>query len=62
MAVPTTTRRHRWRVLSSSASFWSGAFLVVMWVFFAIVGDVVTPYDPLGAPTDVLNRFQPPSS
>ena len=62
MAIPSTTRSHRWSVLLRSASFWIGAFLVLMWVFFAIVGDVVTPYDPLGSPTDVLNRFQPPSA
>lgn len=62
MAIPSTTRRHRWRVLTKSASFWIGAFLILMWVFFAIVGDIVTPYDPLGSPADVLNRFQPPSA
>jgi peptide/nickel transport system permease protein len=32
-----------------------------MWVFFAIFGDLVAPYNPLGTPTDVLNRLQPPS-
>ena len=33
-----------------------------MWVVFAIFGDFVTPYNPLGSPTDVLNRLQPPSA
>lgn len=33
-----------------------------MWVFFAIFGDVVTSYDPLGTPTDVLNRLEPPTA
>ncbi len=33
-----------------------------MWIFFAIVGDLVTPYDPLGSPDDVLNRLQSPSA
>jgi uncharacterized protein len=33
-----------------------------MWVVFAIFGDFVTPYDPLGTPQDILNRLQPPSS
>ena len=33
-----------------------------MWVFFAIFGDLVTPFNPLGTPTDVLNRLQPPSA
>lgn len=31
-----------------------------MWVVFAIFGDFVTPFDPLG--TDVIDRLQPPSS
>jgi peptide/nickel transport system permease protein len=49
-------------VLRRSPTFWVGAFLVLMWVVFAIFGDFVTPYEPLGTPQDVLNRLQPPSS
>lgn len=33
-----------------------------MWIVFAIFGDFVTPYDPLGTPQDILNRLQPPST
>jgi peptide/nickel transport system permease protein len=62
MATPTATRSQRWQVLRRSGTFWVGAFLTVMWVFFAIFGDVVTPYDPLGTPQDLLNRLQPPSA
>ncbi|HUF15201.1 MAG TPA: ABC transporter permease [Acidimicrobiia bacterium] len=62
MATPTATRSQRWQVLRRSGTFWVGAFLTVMWVFFAISGDVVTPYDPLGTPQDLLNRLQPPSA
>ncbi|HSM44548.1 MAG TPA: ABC transporter permease, partial [Acidimicrobiia bacterium] len=37
-------------------------FLVTMWVFFAIFGDIVSPYDPLGTPQDILNRLEQPSA
>lgn len=62
MAVPTASRSQRWKVLRRSPTFWVGGFLVSMWVVFAIFGDFVTPYDPLGSPQDILNRLQPPSS
>lgn len=62
MVVPTASRSHRWRVLRRSPTFWVGGFLVLMWIVFAIFGDFVTPYDPLGTPQDILNRLQPPSS
>ena len=58
----TASRSQRWRVLRRSATFWVGAAIILVWVFFAIFGDVVTPYNPLGTPTDVLNRLQPPSA
>lgn len=62
MAVATASRSQRWKVLRRSPTFWVGGFLVLMWVVFAIFGDFVTPYDPLGTPQDILNRLQPPSS
>lgn len=62
MAASVERRTHQWRILRRSVSFWIGAGIVLMWVIFAIFGDFVTPYDPLGTPTDVLNRLQPPSS
>lgn len=62
MAVPVASRSQRWKVLRRSTTFWIGAFLVTMWVVFAIFGDFVTPYEPIGSPTDVINRLQPPSS
>lgn len=62
MAIPTASRSHRWRVLRGSPTFWVGGFLVLMWIVFAIFGDFVTPYDPLGTPQDILNRLEPPSS
>lgn len=62
MAVATASRSQRWKVLRRSPTFWVGGFLALMWVVFAIFGDFVTPYDPLGTPQDILNRLQPPSS
>jgi len=59
---PGASRTQRWRVLRRSATFWVGASIILMWIFFAIFGDVVTPYNPLGTPNDVLNRLQPPSA
>lgn len=61
MAVETG-RSRRWKVVRRSTTFWIGAGLVTMWVIFAIFGDFVTGYDPLGSPQDVLNRLQPPTA
>lgn len=62
MSVPTASRSQRWRVLRRSASFWIGATIVGAWVIFAFTGDFVTGFDPLGSPTDILNRLEPPSA
>ena len=62
MSAQTATRSQRWKVLRRSATFWVGGSIVAMWVVFAIFGDFVTPYDPLGRPEDILNRLQPPSA
>jgi peptide/nickel transport system permease protein len=56
------TRSDKWMVLRRAPTFWVGGFIVTMWVVFAIFGDFVTPYHPLGTPQDILNRLQPPSS
>lgn len=62
MTVQRSTRAQRWKLLRRSAGFWVGGGIVLMWIVFAIFGDFVTPYEPLGSPQDVLNRLQPPSS
>lgn len=62
MSIPATTRSQRWSVLRRSPTFWVGASITVMWIVFAVFGDFVTSYDPLGSPTDILNRLQPPSA
>lgn len=61
MSLSVASARHRWKLLSRSPGFWIGTFLVLMWTVFAIFGDFITPYDPLGTPQDILNRLQPPS-
>ena len=58
----TASRSQRWRVLRRSATFWVGTTIILVWIFFAIFGVVVTSYNPLGTPTDVLNRLEPPSA
>ena len=60
--VATASRSQRWRVLHRSLTFWVGVGIVLMWIVFAIFGDFVTPYEPLGTPQDILNRLQPPSA
>lgn len=62
MALQTASKSQRWRVLRGSLTFWVGAFITTMWVIFAIFGDFVTPYEPLGTPQDILNRLEPPSA
>lgn len=62
MALQTASKSQRWRVLRGSLTFWVGAFITAMWVMFAIFGDFVTPYEPLGTPQDILNRLEPPSA
>jgi peptide/nickel transport system permease protein len=62
MSVPLATGAQRWKILRRSVAFWIGAAILTMWIVFAIFGDFVTGYDPLGTPTDVLNRLEPPSS
>lgn len=62
MTAPGTTRSQRWKVLRRMPTFWVGAGIILMWVVFAIFGDFVTPYDPLGSPQDILRRLEPPSA
>jgi peptide/nickel transport system permease protein len=62
MTVPTATRSQQWQVLRRSATFWVGGGITLMWIFFALFGDFVTPFDPQGAPQDVLNRLDAPST
>lgn len=62
MTMPAVSGSQRWKVLRRSATFWVGLGITTMWVFFAIFGDFIAPYDPLGVPQDILNRLAPPSA
>ena len=53
-------RRERLRLLARSPSFIIGAAVILFWVACAILGDLITPFDPLYDQTDDLS--QPPSS
>lgn len=62
MTIPSTSRSQRWAILRRSATFWVGAGITLMWVFMAIFGESIAPFDPLGTPADVLNRLDSPSA
>lgn len=62
MSVAAASKSQRWKVLRRSATFWAGAILTLMWGVFAVFGDFVTPFDPLGSPQDLLNRLEAPST
>lgn len=55
-------RRERLQLLARSKTFLAGVFLFGVFVFCAILGPAVVPYDPFGAPTDLLDKLQPPST
>jgi peptide/nickel transport system permease protein len=55
-------RRERLRLLARSKTFLAGVFLLGVFVFCAIFGPAVVPYDPFGAPTDLLDKLQSPST
>lgn len=62
MTVATTSRSQRWAVLKRSTTFWVGASMTALWVILAIFGELITPYDPLGTPQDILNALERPSA
>jgi peptide/nickel transport system permease protein len=47
-------RRETLGQLVRSKTFLAGAFMVLFWVFWAIVGSRLTPFDPLAQSSDVL--------
>jgi peptide/nickel transport system permease protein len=56
-------RRERLRLLLRSKTFLAGAFVVSVWVFCAIFGPLVAPYDPLGGnlAEEIANKLKAPS-
>jgi peptide/nickel transport system permease protein len=55
-------RRERLRLLARSKTFLAGALLFGVFVFCATLGPAVVPHDPFGAPADLLEKLQPPST
>lgn len=54
-------RRERLRLLVRSKTFLAGASLFSVFLFCAIFGSLVAPYDPLGSPSDLLDKLEAPS-
>jgi peptide/nickel transport system permease protein len=54
-----TERRDRLRQIFKSGTFLTGLVIVLFWVFCAIFGGAVVPYDPYA--DDILNSLLPPS-
>ncbi|MGH6939557.1 ABC transporter permease [Hypericibacter sp.] len=63
-APPVSTRLKEWGetlgLLLRSPTFLAGALIVGFWVFCAIFGELIVPYDPLE--TDLLAVLEPPSA
>jgi peptide/nickel transport system permease protein len=53
-------RRDRLRQVLRSATFLTGLAVVLFWVFCAIFGSVIVPYDPYA--DDLMNALMPPSA
>jgi peptide/nickel transport system permease protein len=51
--------KQRWRVLSHSGAFATGALIVVFWIACAVCGQLIVPFDPFE--TDILHTLGPPS-
>lgn len=51
--------RERLRLVLRSPTFLTGAWILLFWIFCALFGHVVVPYDPYA--DDVLNALLPPS-
>jgi peptide/nickel transport system permease protein len=54
-------RRERLRLLARSKTFLAGAFIFGVFVFCAILGPLVVPYDPLGSAEDLVDKLRSPS-
>ena len=46
-------RRENWRLICRRPSFIIGVIIVAVWVFCALFGDLIAPYDPLNYRTDL---------
>lgn len=59
MSEEASERRDRLRQIFKSGTFLTGLVIVLFWVFCAIIGSAIVPYDPYA--DDVLNSLMPPS-
>ena len=57
-------RQERLRLLVRSKTFLAGAAICLVWIFCAIFGELVVPYDPLGGnlAEEIGNKLKPPST
>jgi peptide/nickel transport system permease protein len=57
-------RRERLQLLLRSKTFLAGAVMLGVWIVCAVLGEVITPYDPLGGnlAEEIANRLEAPSS
>jgi peptide/nickel transport system permease protein len=55
-------RRERARALLRSKTFVAGVVVFCVFVFCAAFGESIVPYDPLGGPTDILQKLEAPSA
>jgi peptide/nickel transport system permease protein len=57
----STARRERLRLLLRSPTFVIGVLVVLFWIFCAIFGKQIAPYNYLGEPGSILEKLKPPS-
>lgn len=60
MTSPVATSKDRAILLSRSWAFWTGALVTLTWTVFAVLGDFVTPHDPVHI--DIINKNLSPSA
>jgi peptide/nickel transport system permease protein len=60
--TPAGLRRRRLELLLGSRTFVVGAAMVAFWVMCAVLGDLITPYDPAGSAADILQKNLAPSA
>lgn len=60
VAEETRARHERLRQIFRSGTFLTGFVIILFWVFCAIFGTLVVPYDPYA--DDLMNALMPPSA
>lgn len=52
--------RSRWSLLARSGMFWAGAIILGFWIFCAVFGAVIVPFDPFA--DDLMASLAPPDA